>query len=681
LLFSAATFTSAALLFLVEPMVAKMALPYFGGSPAVWNTCMLFFQAALLAGYLYAHLATTWLAPRLQVLLQAVLLLLPVVSLPIALSKAWVPSGGEPPIAWVLGGVTASAGLPFLLVSTSGPLLQRWYGSLAGGRDPYFLYATGNAGSLLALLAYPTLVEPNLTLSQQSGLWALAYGVLVALIFLCGAAVLRRPAPAAKVLPAAADKAVPPVPWAQRLHWVALAAVPSSLMRGVTLVLSTDLPPVPLLWVIPLALYLLSFILTFAGLPRWVFWVTVGLLPVVLLGQALLAFATEGLPLWKQLGVHLGTLFVVAMVCHGELARRRPATRRLTEFYLWLAVGGVLGGVFNGLLAPLLFNSAAEFPLALVAAGLLCPVPWAATQRWPRLLPGALLGGLVGLCFVVRSLRGDPSTEVLCQERSFFGISKVERGTKKNVHWLIHGRVEHGGQAFSDDPKKKFAPFLYYDPAGPVGQLFVHLLQTGQRPPVAVVGLGAGSLAYYGQKGQEFRFFEIDPVVRRIAEDPRYFTFLADSRADCRVVLGDARLTLAREPAGHYGVLVIDAFAGDAVPVHLLTVEAVDLYLEKLAEDGVLALHISNQYLELEPVVAAAARAKGLVGLSRRERGADLTEAEWRRGRRPSHWILLARYRGPLEPFANDPRWQALSGRPTDKPWKDDYSNIFGALR
>jgi hypothetical protein len=679
LLFSAATFTSAALLFLVEPLVAKMALPNFGGSPAVWNTCMVFFQAALLAGYLYAHLVTTRLTPRLQVLLHAALLFVPVLSLPIVLSQAWVPLGDEPAMAWVLGGVAASAGVPFLLVSTSGPLLQRWYGGLAGGRDPYFLYATGNAGSLLALLAYPTLVEPHLTLSRQSRLWALGYGVLAALVLLCAAAVWRRPAPAAKALSPARAEAAPPVPWRQRLYWVALAAVPSSLMLGVTLLLSTDLPPMPLLWVIPLALYLLSFILTFARLPPWIFWSMVGLLPVVLVGQAWLAFAREGLTLWEQLGLHLGTLFVVAMVCHGQLARRRPPTPRLTEFYLWLAVGGVLGGVFNGLLAPLLFNSVAEFPLALVAAGLLCPVPCAAARPWKRLLPGALLGGVVGLCFLVRTYRGDPSTEILYQQRSFFGISKVERGTNKKVHWLVHGRVEHGGQFL--DPPKRYAPFLYYDPAGPVGQLFLHLWRARQGPPVAVIGLGAGSLAYYGQRGQDFRFFEIDPVVQRIAEDPRYFTYLADSPASCRVVLGDARLTLAREPAGHFGVLVVDAFTGDAVPVHLLTVEALGLYLDKLAEDGIVALHISNQYLELEPVVAAAASAKGLVGLSRRERRADLTEAEWRRGRRPSHWVLLARHVGPLEPFANDPRWKVLSARPGDEAWTDDYSNVFGALR
>jgi hypothetical protein len=713
LLFAATLLLSASLLFLVQPMIAKMVLPTFGGSPAVWNACMLFFQVALLLAYLYAHFSASRLSVRGQVVLQVGVLVLPVLCLPLSLARGF--PGQAAPVFALLSGLALGAGLPFLAVAVTAPLLQRWY-SRTELRDPYPLYAASNAGSMLGLLAYPTLVEPNLTLRQQAHLWTAGYVVLALLIGLCGALAWRGggTGAGARVVPGI------PLPVWLKLRWSALAFVPSSLMLGVTTVLCSDVPPVPLLWVAPLALYLLSFILVFSALPPWVHRAFTWLLPGCIAGQVFLALSGTTLALGPQILFHLTTFFVVAMVCHGELARSRPPAEHLTEFYLWLSVGGALGGLCNGLVAPLLFSSVVEFPLVLVAAALLMPALVADQARRRTLdlvLPAALgvsalvvLGGAgarldgvgrgllalgclplatrplrfglgVGALFLANAWFPLDRGELLYQERGFFGISRVVRGSNKRVHWMIHGRVEHGAQALSDNGSTRYAPFLYFAPEGPIGQIFRARIKDKDTSPVAVIGLGAGNLAYYGQAGQELTFYEIDPVVKRIAENPAYFTYLRDSPAHCRVVLGDARLSLTREPDQQLGLLVVDAFAGDAIPMHLLTVEAFELYLRKLAPGGALALHISNNYFELEPVVAAVARQLGLVGLSRRERGSELTEADVRRGRRPSHWLLVARNEASLHDVAGDTRWQPLAGRPEDRAWTDDYSNLLGALR
>jgi hypothetical protein len=613
-------------------------------------------------------------------------------------------------------------GLPFLAVSATAPLLQRWFAGTdrTGARDSYVLYAASNTGSMLGLLGYPTLVEPLLTLQQQARVWSAGYLLLVALVGACGWAFLRSAGqPASRPLPPAKPER-PPGLWC-RLRWVAIAFVPSSLMLGVTTVLSTDIPPVPMLWVGPLALYLLSFILASGRMPSWLHTAAVWGAPLGVAAEVALALSWERLPLGPQIVVHLTVFFLVALACHGELAKTRPPAGRLTEFYLWLSLGGVLGGLFNALLAPAVFWSVAEFPIALVAAALVMPALRAAPPSPTRVkldlllplglgvaaaipllaMPGntAVRGGLALGCLLLatRPLRfglgvaalfllnvaipPPDRAEVLFQGRSFFGVSRVIVGTKMNVHWYINGTVEHGGQAFSDDPGKKFAPFLYYHPHGPIGQVFLAKLKARSADPVGVVGLGCGCLAYYGQPGQEFIFYEIDPVVERVAAAPAFFTFLKDSQATCRVVLGDARLSLEKEPDGKFGLLVVDAFTGDAIPVHLLTAEALDLYLRKLTPDGAIAFHVSNEYFELEPVVAAVAAERGLVGLSRRVRAADLTEAEDRSGQRPTHWLLVARSEAGLKWVAGDSRWQPLS-RPTGfRAWTDDYSNVLGALR
>jgi len=459
----------------------------------------------------------------------------------------------------------------------------------------------------------------------------------------------------------------------------------------------------------------LSFILAFGRLPAAVLRAAAAALPL------LAVIHLGAVPSrWGQVAVDLGLFFTVALVCHGELARLRPSTRDLTEFYLWLSLGGMLGGAFNALLAPVLFTSLAEYPLALVFACLLAP-SWRRGDSHPRPSPADLVvpvvlgvaayllffastpedlswrrwlaaaGCLVcatrpvrfGLAFgavtLAFALDQQARQDVIYRERNFFGVIRVERDSKRNVHRMVHGTTIHGLQHLDELRKVRILPRLYYDATGPIGQVFIANSFAGVRSPVAVIGLGAGSLASYAEHGQEWAFFEIDPAVERIARDSQYFTYLTDSRGSIRVVIGDARLMLAHEPDRHFGVLVVDAFNSDAIPVHLLTCEALQLYRSKLAEGGVIAFHISNNYLDLEKVLDGLARAEQMVGLSQSDE--VLSEAESRRGKEPSHWILLAERPEYLSRYAKDARWKPLPRRADAPEWTDDFHNILGVIR
>jgi hypothetical protein len=635
LLFTITLFVSAALLFSVQPLIAKMLLPLLGGSPAVWNTCMVFFQSLLLAGYLYAHAATTWLGPRRQAPLHVGLLLLPVVVLPLAVSPGWLPPADANPIPWLLALLLVSVGLPFFMVATSAPLLQKWFARTGhpGGRDPYFLYAASNLGSLLALLSYPLLLEPYLRLAEQSWLWSSAYGLLVLLTTACAVVVWRAPARApggeGPQTTAEPGGAGPPERLApgRRLRWVALAFVPSSLMLGVTTHLSTDIAALPLLWVLPLALYLLSFILVFARRPPLPRRLAERAFPMAVVLSALF-FCLEALnplwvPLYLDIPLHLLTFFVVAVGCHGELAGDRPPERHLTEFYLWMASGGVLGGLFNALIAPVVFDRVVEYPLALVLAALLQPRAGAPAERplsrWLDLAlplglaalaavlfaslsafrfsstaPSNVLAGLflllcytfegrpirfalgVGGVLLASALSPGHSGQTLYRERSFFGVLRVAHDPTGQYRQLIHGTTLHGQQSL--DPARRDEPLTYYHRTGPAGQVLEVFQQRPAKPSVGVVGLGAGSLACYARAEQDWTFYEIDPSVERIARDPRFFTYLQDCRAGgLRVVLGDARLRLREEPDRRHGLIILDAFSSDAIPIHLLTREALGL--------------------------------------------------------------------------------------------------------
>jgi hypothetical protein len=736
ILFGVTIFVGASLLFLVQPMFARMALPLLGGAPAVWNTAMVFYQATLLAGYAYAHVTTHWLGPRRQAGLHLLVLLLPLLVLPIALPPGWTPPGDTSPIPWLLALLTVAVGVPFFAVSATSPILQAWFAATGHrtARDPYVLYAASNLGSMLALLAYPALVERLLRLDAQSRLWAWGYGALVVLAAVCALTLWRAGRAGRSGEPGSERAASPPgsatpdgvdqpLTAARRARWVVLAAVPSSLMLSVTTYLSTDIAAIPLLWIVPLAIYLLTFTLVFGRRRLVPHRVWVELLPVALLPLVLVLVARANEPLALIIPTHLVVFFVAAMVCHGELARDRPDPRHLTGFYLWLSVGGVVGGAFTALVAPLVFTNVLEYPLVLALLPLLParpPAAWQGRTRQVRdvLLPlglGALTVGLIVgleragfgpeaigpavglvilLCLAFRRrpvrfalglaavllagsvYRGEEG-QLLYAERSFFGVSRVTRDPSGRYHMLMHGTTLHGMQALASARRRE--PLTYFHPSGPLGQFFAAVDGPTPRRAVAVVGLGTGSLACYGRPEQRWTFYEIDPTVLRIAGNTRFFTFLRDCPPKPFVVLGDARLTLVRAPDGAYDLIVLDAYSSDAPPMHLITLDAVRLYLTKLAPGGVLLFNISNRHLVLEPVLGAIARAAELVARTRDD--ARVGDAERLAGKVESQWVVMARRAEDLGALREDPLWKAPAAPPDLLPWTDNFASLLAAFR
>lgn len=726
-LYAVTIFASAALLFLVQPMFARLVLPLLGGSPAVWNTALVFFQAMLLAGYAYAHASTQWLGARRQAALHLVVLLLPLVVLPIVVPAGWTPPTNANPTSWLLGLMAVAVGLPFFAVSTTSPLLQKWFaaGASREARDPYFLYAASNAGSLLALLSYPLWIEPRLALAAQSRLWMWGYVTLVAAIAGCAVVLWKTKASATVPVPASDVAINSPAPTArQRARWVLLALVPSSLMLGVTTYLSSEIAAVPLLWVIPLALYLLTFVIAFARREIFPRPLLVRVLPlaIVPLVVALDMQATEPIG-WLML-LHLVVFFLAALLCHGRLAAERPVAAHLTEFYLWLAVGGVLGGAFNALVAPVVFDSVAEYPLMLVLAclvglggGLGGEISRARRGDWwwPAALGGvtvalvlgvqatrfrtdAAMSGLVfgapalgafflsrrplrfalsvGALLVAGSFYHGEKGRVLFAERSFFGVHRVTLDPTGQYHLLVHGMTLHGMQSL--DPARRREALTYYHRTGPIGDV---LAAVGRDPAkkIGAVGLGAGSLASFAAPRQSWTYFEIDPVVLKLARDERYFTFLRDTPADLRVVLGDARRSLAEERDAAFDLLILDAYSSDAIPVHLVTREALALYARKLAPAGVLAFHISNLHLDLEPVFGNLARDAHLVCLTRDDTEVPATERAL--GKAPSVWLVMARNAADFGALSRDPRWVPARTDDGQAVWTDDYSSLLSVFR
>jgi spermidine synthase len=731
-LFGLALFVAAGLLFCVQPMVARMVLPMLGGSPAVWNTCMVFFQAALLAGYAYAHGVSAWLPIRAQLVVHASFIVAPVFFLPFALgpgSTAAAPPSEASPVFWLLGTLITTIGLPFFVIATTAPLLQRWFARTGGtaSADPYFLYGASNLGSLIALIGYPLVVEPHFRLARQSALWSTGYLALAVLLAGCGIVVWASCTGHTRAAPQkhgpVGQAAVGLVRW---LGWVGLAFVPSSLMLGVTAYLCTDIAAIPLLWVVPLALYLVTFILAFARRPVVSPGMTAAWLPVMV---ALLAWLmiTGAEPSLSLMVLHLATFFVVALVCHGRLAADRPPVAGLTSYYLAMSLGGVLGGVFNALLAPLVFDRILEYPLTLALACLALPCAVAAAPSaidrcrdlaWPGAL-GLATAGLVrllalapqgrtveivlksscGVALVVAfvAFRHRPARlalgvgtlmmvgatwstgegRVLHRERSFFGVLKVTEDAGRGLRSLVHGNTLHGQQSL--DPSRRGEPLAYYHRTGPCGDLFAAFADQPAKPTVGVVGLGVGSLACYASEHQRWTFYEIDPAVARIARDLRSFTFMSDCRAvQSSIVLGDARLRLREAADGDYGLLVLDAFSSDAIPLHMLTREALKLYRAKLAPGGLIALHISNRYIDLAPVIARLARDGGLVCRVRAD--VVVSPEEARRGKTGSIWAALAAREDDLGRLRVDPRWVAPESKPGDAVWADDYTDIVRHL-
>lgn len=803
LFFAATLFVSAFLLFLVQPMVGKMVLPLLGGTPAVWSTCMVFFQALLLAGYTYAHTAPRRLGLLRQSRLHLFVLALPLVAMaamvlftqaPVSPIRTLAPQGTEYPFFGIVVLLLVMIGLPFFVVASSAPLLQSWFSKLGhrSSADPYFLYAASNLGSLLALVAYPAVIEPSLTLKRQAWLWAAGYVLLIVLTAGCA----RRLWAARGNQPEEygnKGKSTPSPPLGERLRWMALAFVPSSLMLGVTQYASIDIASIPLLWIIPLALYLMTFIIAFGRHPEWLPRVTELLGPVFILMMTFLMVTNlkTDYGFLFDLFLHFLTFVMVALFCHVELARRRPPAEHLTEFYLWVSLGGVLGGLFNALISPLVFRDLSEYPLILIAAGLLLPardqsrsrhslafdltvpiivagltlvlylcmfddfpawlsypgrdwlkanVPWL-VSGWESLI-GALdtavkwtsehigqwtkqrftpepeklqkltafgFPALVAYFFVDRPLRFGLSVlafwmvgqvtinlpSSVHQERSFFGVLKVQSEKREGTgpdgvdgeyrfHKLVHGGTTHGSQ-FWDPPLD--IPLTYYHQTGPVGHVF-DAFKDGPKAKknVAFIGLGTGSLAAYGKPGMNVTFYEIDPAVRRLSTNSKYFTFYNDCKADKQIVMGDARLMIENAPDGAYDLIFVDAFSSDAIPVHLLTKESIALYLQKLAPDGIIMLHISNRYLRLEPVCARLMQEHRLAGII----DYDTYYTPWL-GKLSSQWVALARDKehfGPMltqmcqdvdknDQVTERKCWSELEV-PKDAPlWTDDFSNLL----
>lgn len=665
LLFALTLFASAALMFILQPMFGKILLPKLGGSPSVWNTCMVFYQMLLFLGYLYAHfLAGRYKAHR-QVMIHGALMAISLIALPLALPADAAPPAESNPTLWLLGMLFGAIGLPFFVVSTTTPLLQKWFSELdhSASGDPYFLYAASNAGSLIALLSYPFLLEPHVGLAQQTSNWSIGYVVLGLLIAACAAALWRKhadtPITSEETLTLAG------IDRFTQLRWLALAFVPSSLLLGLTNFISTDIAAVPLLWIVPLTLYLLTFILAFshwgAAIHPWM----LRLQPLVLLPFIAFSFINPAvLPYWVNLALHSLAFFLAAMVCHGELAKARPSTGHLTLYYLTMSFAGMLGGMFNTFVAPFIFNAVYEYPIMIAAALLLRPTEGLAhSKAWLKqaaapamLLVGGLslyatidalpdyldtIGvGLILLAGLSYSFRAAPLilglftgvllfltfglhgllSNVLYQQRTFFGVHSVRAGVmpgtdgrQENYHELFHGTTKHGAELLS--PENLLTPLMYYSRSGPMGQLFAEFDGDNQQWSIGAVGLGAGALVCYSKPGQSWTIFEIDPTVIAIARNPEYFSFLSRCGQNLKMQVGDARLSLHSEPAQRFDLLILDAFSSDAVPTHLLTQEALQLYLSKLKPNGMLAFHITNRHLALNKVLADHVQKLHLAGL------------------------------------------------------------------
>jgi hypothetical protein len=723
-LFSLAVFLSAALLFLVEPMFARMLLPKLGGAPAVWNTCVVFYQVLLLAGYAYAHLLSRRLNVRLQVAVHLTLAVAAALALPVSVDAAWTPPPSANPNGAVLRVLLVSLGLPFFVLAASGPLLQQWFLWRHGAaRNPYSLYAASNVGSLLALLAYPLALEPLLRLRNQSLLWTTGYGVLLILIASCGFAAWNAK-PATRHVDGISTTDGNGHGWLARLQWLALAFAPASLMLSVTTFVSTDIAAVPLLWVVPLALYLVTLVVAFADqqiVPRAV---VDSAFPAITIGLITLILADEVVPARLAIVAHMAGFAVVALACHMRMAALRPNATRLTEFYLWIAAGGAFGGAFNTFVAPLVFVTPLEYPLTLVVTSSLFPpfVSWPADIKGQARAVAAIVlpvAALVALTLAIRSLEWElfQSTRVryalmggpalilayglrkaparlalalalalisgpflriersvtLHVQRNFFGVQRVTDEGFERV--LMSGTTNHGSQAV--DPSLRCEPLTYYSRGGPIGQVFAHVKGRPVPRRVGIVGLGTASLAAYANPGDSWTFFEINPAVDRVARNPSYFTYLRDCAPDARSVLGDARLSLEREADGSFDVIAVDAFSSDAIPVHLMTTEAIGLYFRKLAPGGLLALHISNRYLDLAPVVVSIAKSRELTVLIQhhepaRQEGVPLASR--------STWMVVARRSVDVQPLMATRRWD--DPVPSSGPlWTDDYSNVVSVIK
>jgi hypothetical protein len=729
LVYTAAIFVSALLLFSVQPLFTKMVLPRLGGSPAVWSVAMVFFQSLLLAGYAYAHYLMRLRNPVIPVAVHLALLVIALLTLPLSIAGGW----GEPPTSgyalWLLGLFAVSIGLPFFALAANNPLLQAWFvrSGHPNGPDPYFLYASSNIGSFLALLSYPVLLEPMFALRTQNLIWTGGYGLLIVLIAACAVLLLRSPASAA-VDTLATDSDAPAPAWSLRARWIFLAAVPSGLLIAVTAHISTDVAAAPLLWVLPLSLYLLTWVLVFQSRPllphRWMLMIQ----PVAIAGIIVLLAVGGEQNLLLTLGGHQLCFFIIAMACHGELARTRPAAKYLTGFYVALSFGGMVGGLFAGLIAPYAFSWVAEYPILLALAALCRPPGKERLSRWSRWYWPLLLAVAVALIapsfgtgkvfdwlenqrvYVVGAvavvgvllalgLKADrwklaaiatlalvlirvyPADEGRVETvRSFFGVHKIVVTPHGQYHVLMHGTTIHGAEKFQNNDGTPVTgrpePITYYHKDGGIGQAITAIRERKSGPlRVAVIGLGAGTLTCASEPGETWKFFEIDQSMVDTARDPRYFTYIKNCAPDMKPVMGDARLTFAREPDGLYDLIIVDAYSSDAIPIHLATEEAMKIYKDKLAPQGAVLMHVSNRHLELSSVVVGIAEANDLKSWVYSEDSGRDGEYIF-----STSVVVSAREEADIGKLASSEQWTETEADENQRVWTDDYSNVLGAV-
>jgi len=728
--YTSAIFVSALLLFSVQPLFTKMVLPRLGGSPAVWSVAMVFFQSLLLAGYSYAHFLMQVRNRAIPVAVHLVLLVLALLTLPLSIAGGF----GEPPNSgyafWLLALFAVSIGLPFFALAANNPLLQAWFVRTGhpAGPDPYFLYASSNIGSFLALLSYPVLLEPMFTLRTQNLIWTGGYGLLIVLIAGCGVLLLRSPARNLADMQTEQTEAPAP-PWMLRGRWIFLAAVPSGLLIAVTAHISTDVAAAPLLWVLPLSLYLLTWVLVFQSRPllphKWMLLAQ----PVAIAGVVVLLAIGGEQNLLPTLGGHLLCFFVIAMACHGELARTRPASKYLTGFYVALSFGGMLGGLFAGLIAPFTFSWVAEYPILLALAAL-CRPPGGDERlpRWSRwywaflaVLAGALIvlsystgktslwledrriwvAGSVGVLAALLALALNASrwkifaTVVVAlvlirvypadggrvdTVRSFFGVHKIVVTPHGQYHVLMHGTTIHGAEKFQNNDGTPVTgrpePITYYYKDGGIGQAITAIRERKGTPlRVAVIGVGSGTLACASEPGETWKFFEIDQTMVDTARDPKYFTYIQNCEPDLKPVIGDARLTFAKEPDGAYDLIIVDAYSSDAIPIHLATEQAMKIYKDKLAPQGAVVMHVSNRHLELASVIVGIADANDLKSWVYSEDSGRDDEYIF-----ATSVVVSAREEADVGKLASSDQWAETEADAKQRVWTDDYSNVLGAV-
>ncbi|MCC8981504.1 fused MFS/spermidine synthase [Bradyrhizobium acaciae] len=729
--YTAAIFVSALLLFSVQPLFTKMVLPRLGGSPAVWSVAMVFFQSLLLGGYAYAHLLMKLNSRIVPIAVHLVLLVIALLTLPLSIRSGW----GEPPnsgyAVWLLGLFAVSIGLPFFALAANNPLLQAWFvrSGHPNGPDPYFLYASSNIGSFLALLSYPVLLEPMFTLRTQNLIWTGGYGLLIVLIAGCGLLLLRSPANAGALNMQVDDAKAPAPSWSLRARWIFLAAVPSGLLIAVTAHISTDVAAAPLLWVLPLSLYLLTWVLVFQSRPllphKWMLRAQ----PLAIAGVVILLAVGGEQNLLLTLGGHQLCFFIIAMACHGELARTRPAAKYLTGFYVALSFGGMVGGLFAGLIAPFTFSWVAEYPILLALAALCRPpggaerLPRWSAWYWPFLAvlavgliaPSYSAGGtfnwlddhrvwVIGAVGVLSALlalalnanrwkifatvvvalvvlRAYPSDEGRVETvRSFFGVHKIVVTSNGQYHVLMHGTTIHGAEKFKNDNGTPVTgrpePISYYHKDGGIGQAITAIRERKGAPlKVAVIGLGSGTLTCSSAPGEDWKFFEIDQSMVDTARDPKYFTYIQNCEPNLKPVIGDARLTFAKEPDGVYDLIIVDAYSSDAIPIHLATEEAMAIYKQKLAPQGAVVMHVSNRHLELASVVVGIADANDMKSWVYSEDSGRDNEYIF-----STSVVVSAREDADVGKLASSNLWTETDADEKQRVWTDDYSNVLGAV-